>query len=92
MSMSSGAESTSSVTAQSRNRWGQIALPKACLVRDSIWALIVLLVMGRPDRVSQRWLVMPTLLALADAINGMRRYTRSQRSMWGVNSGGTAAT
>ncbi len=36
MPISSGAQSTSPVTAQSRNRWGQIALPNASLVRNVI--------------------------------------------------------
>ena len=49
MPISSGATSTSSVTAQSRNRCGQTALPKAALVRSSIWTRIAALPRGCPE-------------------------------------------
>jgi hypothetical protein len=51
----------------------EIALANACLVRDSICDLIALLRIGPPDRVTQRWLLIPTILALPAAINGTRR-------------------
>ena len=53
MPISSGATSTSSVTAQSRNRCGQTALPNAALVRCSICTRIAALPRGFPKRPSQ---------------------------------------
>ena len=53
--ISSGAQSTSSVTAQSRNRWGHTCLPNACFgARSSICCRIAALRMGRPWRLSHR--------------------------------------
>ncbi len=49
-----GAVSTSLVTAMSRNSCGQMALPKACLVRVSICCRIDTLPMDRPERLSQK--------------------------------------
>ena len=60
MPISSGAQSTSSVTAQSRNRCGQIALPKAWRVRSLIWCRMAALCIGRAQRLSQRCSPTPT--------------------------------
>jgi hypothetical protein len=56
MPICSGAQSTGLVTAQ-WNRWGQMALPKACMVRLSIWMRMAPLLQrrGRRDVELDRW-------------------------------------
>jgi hypothetical protein len=67
MAISSGAESTSSVTEMSRNKCGQIELPNASFVGSMIWRSIAPLLRGLLSQPTQSHA--PTLPPRASAID-----------------------